>query len=263
MIKKVFDFINKNGIISSLIASAIFSIIVYYANSDYKQLIYYEVLNEKIVDSKLGKGFKIYTSDNRLVKDNLFLLRLIIGNKGNVPIEKIDIKQNLIIKLDSSSIILNETKIIETHHKVTKANFKNHHNIIEYDFEFLEKKNIIQFDIYYTSKEKSNYNFYGYIAKSKTLIKNRKYDEFTLDIIGFPIFTLIIFILINLFKPIEYKLEKWPIRNNYSERTRKTIRFSIRIILYLILTIILLILMVKYKDYYYPYSKIITTYNNV
>lgn len=254
MIKRFFEIVNKNGLVSSLVAAALFSCIVYLFNSDFKQLVYSEHLNDNIIDYETGKGFRIYTADSVLISNNLYLLRINIWNRGNEPIFKNDVKEQLQLELDSSATIVNNVSVIETHPKITKANITNDSNRVFIDFDFLEKKNGIQLNVYYTSNKKAEYKFSGYIANSKGLIKNIE-PNWLVILCWFLLNGIVIFLIYNyLILRIAQRLSEWFIYIKISNLMGKILVVTICIILFILLIAITIGMTIELFEHFYPSS---------
>jgi len=168
-VKKIYKLINENGILSSLIASVIFAIVLLFLNNERKSLVYDVFFHEKIIDVEQGKGFEIYDSDSVKVTDNLYLLKLDIWNKGNKPISITDIKEKINFQLDTSAVILNEVVIHENYSNVTNTTILKQSNKIFLNFDYLEKQNAIRLQLYYSNNEKSKVKFNGYIAEGDNI----------------------------------------------------------------------------------------------
>lgn len=173
--KKLFELINRNGILSSLIASAIFAFCIYFFSIDKRILSYKEVTHEMLYDNDENFGLTILTNDSIKLDKNIFFLEIDIWNQGNQPIEQKDIKDNFGLQLEEGFTFLATSKIFETHKEVTKGEIliDSIKSKMFLTFDFLEKGNGIKVKTYYISKskEKSSIKPLGYIAQN-TIIRH-------------------------------------------------------------------------------------------
>ncbi len=173
--KKVFEFINRNGILSSLIASVIFAFCIYFFSIDKRILSFKEVTHEMLYDKNENFGLTIFANDSIKLDKNIFFLEVDLWNQGNKPIEQKDIKDNFGLKLEEGFTFLANSKVFETHKEVTKSEIllDSIKSKLYLTFEFLEKGNGIKVKTYYVSdsKEKSSIEPLGYIAQN-TIIRH-------------------------------------------------------------------------------------------
>lgn len=169
MIKSVFDYINKNGIVSSLIASVIFALILFLISRDTSILTYEVITNQKLFESSNNEALIILNKDSQQIKQDIYYLEIDVWNQGNKEIKLEDIKENFILKFEDEVVILGEFKIEETHPKVSQSKVKIdslQEKIIIIN-KYLEKGNGVKLMGYYSSisEKPSEITHKGYITK--------------------------------------------------------------------------------------------------
>lgn len=166
--KRILNFINRNGILSSLIAAAIFALIVFFINRDKRILTYKIITHEKLFDKEDNTSFLLFTKDSIRINQNVYFLEIDIWNQGDLAILEQDIRDPFVLKLDKGAAIVTNPKIIETHPNVTNSIIKldSIKNSTQLQFDFLEKGNGIKIIQYYSYKnsEPSNVKHNGYIS---------------------------------------------------------------------------------------------------
>lgn len=167
--KKIFKFINENGIVSSLLASIIFALIIFVVSRDKSVLTYEIATNQKLFESENNEALIILRKDSQEVKRDIYYIEIEIWNQGNKPIEEQNIKESISFDFGKDIEILNGIKLEETHPNVTKSTIKidsSRQKIIT-KFKYLEKGNGIKLKSYYTSslEKESEIIHKGYISE--------------------------------------------------------------------------------------------------
>lgn len=169
MFRKIYDIINENGIISSLIASALFALVLFSVSMDKRILTYDVVSNQKLFSSSESNALIILDKDSQSLDRNIYYIEIDIWNQGNKAIEVDNIKEDLSLVFDNDVRILTPLTIQETHPVVTRAEAQADTllNGISLSFDFLEDGNGIKLKGYYMSEfdNKSEVALLGYISR--------------------------------------------------------------------------------------------------
>lgn len=163
--KRVFKWINNNGILSSIAATIIVGIVIYITNRNFKLLTYSEIIHEEIYNPSVDSYLIIFSADSSPVVKNLYLLELDFWNQGNVPIEYDDIKLPIKITLDSIDQIIQPIKIIESHPDLLKlkTEINDSSHSINSKFEFMDKGIGFKLRLFYEANDKCHYKITSYI----------------------------------------------------------------------------------------------------
>ncbi len=174
-LKKLATFINGNGIISSLVASILFTGLVFLISRDRSILTYDVRANIKLFESDDNESFIILRRDSSEVEKDIYFIEVDIWNQGNKGINSADVKQAISLSLTGDIELLPDPILLETHPEVTDARIRYDSLGVDIlvSFHYLERGNGIKLKAYYASgsSEPSQVNCSGYIAGGG-IIKN-------------------------------------------------------------------------------------------
>jgi len=166
--KNIQKIINENGIVSSLIASIIFAILVYIFSKENSILTYKVVTHERLFEESNSEALIILNKDSERISKDIYFLEIDVWNQGDKAITKAELKDDITLAINQNSEFLKEIKVEETHSRVTRAHvcLDSLRRKLVFAFDYLEKNNGVKIKCYYTTKDsiKSLIQVTGYIS---------------------------------------------------------------------------------------------------
>jgi len=165
-LNKIYNWINRHGIITSIIASAIIIALTFFFSKDKKILTYKIVTHEQLFNPRLTPEFSFYLGDSIEISSNVYYCEFDIWNQGNSAIERNNIKEKIKLILNDSSNIIGVPELIQTHPNIINGRISIESSKLSINLDFLEKKNGLKIKFYYTnpSTSKSLIKLEGYIS---------------------------------------------------------------------------------------------------
>jgi hypothetical protein len=156
------------------IAGIVLSVFFYYNGRKTKSIAYY--INEPsslIYDShNSSSAIKVIEKDSTAIRDNVYLLTGVIWNNGDIPVNTEDVRQTIVLNLESAKKILDFKIVRQTDPTVANFNLsRKDSHALNLSWKYFDPGYALKFQIIYTGTDNPAFNLNGKILDIKEFAK--------------------------------------------------------------------------------------------